>query len=329
MAQTPNSPRTADPNVRPAVRMAPANPQDTFSGSQNAILNGTAKNYHVPEFEGSLSVKSVLAGSAAWETDGRRFVVHENSYLILNDRQVYTITVDSIEPVSTFCVFFRRGFVEDVYRSAVNSSALLLESPAAAMQVPLVFLQKIAPGANPVMAALDALRRRKESGKSTAFGREEGFTTLAMEIVREHQQMDQAIAKLPALRHATREELYRRILRGRDYMLSSLDEKVTLHSLARAACMSPFHFHRVFTRAFGETPHRYLTQIRLKKAAHLLSHSNKSVTEICLETGFESLGSFSSLFRRHFGATPRDLRTTRQKSMIQEALMNAEVRSLL
>jgi AraC-like DNA-binding protein len=271
-----------------------------------------------------LSVKSVLAGSAVWEADGRRFVLHENCHLILNDRQVYTITVDSIEPVSTFCIFFQHGFVEDVYRSTVNSSAVLLDNPQPAHRVQVGFLPKIEPGANPLSAALDALRRKKESGKSSVLGLEEGFAKLAVEMVREYQRTDQAIARLPALRQSTREELYRRVLRGRDFMLSSLDSNARLATMARAACMSPFHFHRVFAHMFSETPHCYFTRIRLKRAAHLLSHSDRSVTEICLEMGFESLGSFSSLFRRHFGVPPSDRRTARQKNEIQEKLIGGK-----
>jgi AraC-like DNA-binding protein len=321
MALTPNNVGGVVANRRPATPPAPANPPNPFEGGQNTILSATSKRHHVPGFAGGLSVKSVLAGTAAWEADGRRFVLHENCHLILNDRQIYTITVDSIEPVSTFCIFFQCGFVEDIFRSTINSSALLLDSPQPANRVQVGFLPKIEPGANSVSTALDALRRKKESGKTSILGMEEGFTKLAVEMVREYQRTDQAIARLPALRQSTREELYRRVLRGQDFMLSSLDGHARLATMARAACMSPFHFHRVFTNIFGETPHRYLTRIRLKRAAHLLSHSNKSVTEICLETGFESLGSFSSLFRRHFGFPPSDLRTARHKSKIQEALI--------
>ena len=96
--------------------LAAVNPPATVLGVDNAVLTGTSRRYFVPDFEGPLSIKTVVAGSAVWEAEGRRFTVLENSYLVLNDRQRYTITIDATRSVTTFCVFFERGFVEDVWR---------------------------------------------------------------------------------------------------------------------------------------------------------------------------------------------------------------------
>ncbi len=74
------------------------------------------------------------------------------------------------------------------------------------------------------------------------------------------------------------------------------------------ARLSPYHFHRAFKRAFGETPMRRLQGRRLLAAQKLLVTTDKPVTSVCLEAGFESLGSFSWLFRKRFGASPREFR---------------------
>src|SRR5262245_28948674 len=256
-------------------------------------------------------MESVAAGSAVWEADGRRFVVHENSYLILNDRQRYTMTIDSAREVTTFCVFFARGFVEDVYRSSVTPASTLLDSPQPSARPQLGFYQKLETQEGQALGLLRELRARVVRGAVSRPELDEGYYALAAELLGEHQRLEEATAKLPALRSATRHELYRRLLRGRDYLLSSLDSPVRLDDVAREACLSPSHFHRSFTRAFGETPHRYLTHRRLEKAAHALAHGDSSVTDVCIETGFESLGSFSSLFRRQFGMSPREFRRAR------------------
>ena len=85
-------------------------------------------------------------------------------------------------------------------------------------------------------------------------------------------------------------------------------EPLDLDVLARAAHFSRHHFLREFRREFGLTPHQYLTQRRLEIAKHLLASTDLSVTEVCLEVGFSSLGSFSTLFRRHVGRSPADYR---------------------
>ena len=152
------------------------------------------------------------------------------------------------------------------------------------------------------------MRGRILQGTTSRQTLEENFYRIAAEMVREQQHADVAAARLPAVRLSTRQELYRRLLRGRDYLLSSLDQPIRLNDMAQAACLSPYHFHRAFTRVFGDTPRHYLTRQRLEKASHLLRQEHHAVTEVCLESGFESLGSFSSLFRRHFGVSPREFR---------------------
>jgi len=68
--------------------------------------------------------------------------------------------------------------------------------------------------------------------------------------------------------------------------------------------MSPFHFIRRFQALFGDTPHQVRIRSRLDRAKHLLALSDRSVTDICLDVGFTSLGSFSDLFAHRVGLPP-------------------------
>ena len=78
----------------------------------------------MPDFEGCLSIKTVLSGSAVWQAGGRTFPIVEDQYLILNDSRRYSITIDSVQRVRTFCLFFERGFVEDVKASGLVAEAI-------------------------------------------------------------------------------------------------------------------------------------------------------------------------------------------------------------
>ncbi len=82
------------------------------------------------------------------------------------------------------------------------------------------------------------------------------------------------------------------------------EQALTLDDLAARAYLSRYHFIRLFHRRYFETPHRYLTRKRLEKAKELLADSSLTVTEICFAVGFESLGSFSTLFHKSVGWTP-------------------------
>lgn len=99
-----------------------------------------------------------------------------------------------------------------------------------------------------------------------------------------------------------------RVTRGRDFLLSSITDPVRLQDAARAAEMSPYHFHRAFRAAFGAPPHRYLAHYRLERAAHLLRTTSRSANEIANDCGFESATSFSAAFRRRYGMPPASWR---------------------
>lgn len=99
-------------------------------------------------------------------------------------------------------------------------------------------------------------------------------------------------------------DLEARLGRARAFIDAHYDQRIDLDAIAGAACLSRYHFLRSFRRAFDITPHQYLTRKRIDRAKELLQTSDLSVTEVCLEVGFHSLGSFSSLFQRHVGHAP-------------------------
>lgn len=102
----------------------------------------------------------------------------------------------------------------------------------------------------------------------------------------------------------TSEETNRRMLRARDLMDRAYAEPLDVAALARTAHSSPAHFIRTFRATFGETPHRYLQRRRVERAMFLLRTTDRPVVEVCLETGFTSLGTFGRTFRDVVGETP-------------------------
>ncbi|HSD81882.1 MAG TPA: helix-turn-helix transcriptional regulator [Solirubrobacteraceae bacterium] len=104
----------------------------------------------------------------------------------------------------------------------------------------------------------------------------------------------------------------RRLLRARDTMDRCYADALDLDWLARSVSLSRAHFIRSFREAFGETPHRYLQRRRLERAMALLRDTDRPVTDICLDVGFTSLGTFSRTFREVVGESPRAYRERTQ-----------------
>jgi AraC-like DNA-binding protein len=105
------------------------------------------------------------------------------------------------------------------------------------------------------------------------------------------------------------EESNRRLLRARDAMDRSYAQALDVTLLARIAHVSEAHFIRSFRATFGETPHRYLQRRRVERAMFLLRQTDRSVTDVCSDVGFTSLGTFSRTFRAIVGASPSAYRS--------------------
>ena len=100
------------------------------------------------------------------------------------------------------------------------------------------------------------------------------------------------------------EDSNRRLLRARDAMDRDYAQPLDIPTLARIAYVSEAHLIRTFRATFGETPHRYLQHRRVERAMFMLRESDRDVTEICLDVGFTSLGTFGRTFRQIVGESP-------------------------
>lgn len=98
-------------------------------------------------------------------------------------------------------------------------------------------------------------------------------------------------------------ELYERIVAAKLFIDENYHQPINLDEISRQAFLSRFHFHRLFSRIYKKTPHQYLTLKRIDRAKQLLTEE-KTVSEVCSEVGFESLGSFSVLFKKEIGFAP-------------------------
>ncbi len=99
------------------------------------------------------------------------------------------------------------------------------------------------------------------------------------------------------------------MLRARDVMDRDHAAELDIAALAGVACCSEAHFIRTFKSTFGETPHRYLQRRRVERAMYLLRTTDTDITDICMNVGFSSLGTFSRTFTEIVGETPTRYRT--------------------
>ncbi len=288
-------------------------------GNPSFILHEKGYRRYHAEGTGSLSIKSFYNGQAFYEVGCGRFAVDDNSYLILNHGQPYSITIDSASPMESFCIFFAGGFAEEVHRSLINNTARLVDAPEMSVMPSINFFEKTYQHDDILSPALRHFRAVLAQRKDQPGWIQEQLHKIMQRLLRVHRQIYKEVEALGAVRASTREELYRRLYRARDYAHAMFDQSITLDEMAQIACLSPNHFLRTFRQVFRQSPHQYLTALRLERAKKLLAGTALPVTEVCYAVGFASLGSFSWLFRRRFGVSPEAYRQRKmQKATSQE-----------
>jgi AraC-like DNA-binding protein len=122
----------------------------------------------------------------------------------------------------------------------------------------------------------------------------------------------------------------RHLLRAKDLADARYFEPLGVDDLARAAGLSRAHFSRAFRRAFGESPHAYLLTRRLERAAALLRSTDRSIADVCLSVGLQSIGSFTTSFTRTYGMSPTVYRATfppaAQHALVPACIVRAHAR---
>ena len=277
-------------------------------GRHNLVLRASARAHHVKDYPGPLSIKTVVKGQVAWRHNRRSLAVAQDSFLVLSDGEPYSLDIEAREPVHTCCVFFAKGFVESIHQS-MTSASLEPRDP-----IQMEFLSHLHPRDERILKRITGIAALAHP---PGFSMDEQFIGLAQDLLLLYADVRQRIGCLQGRKASTREELYRRVSTGRDFIHARAFENISLGEVARASFLSPYHFHRAFRGAFGVSPHGYVTRLRIDRAADLLRQSpDLSVTQVAGAVGFESPTSFASLFRRQTGVPPsifkRDLAALKQ-----------------
>jgi AraC family transcriptional regulator len=265
------------------------------------VVTGVGTSCHVAKFADPISIKAVSYGEVEWRLDHRRYLIKPDTLLLLPDGDEYSLTIDSVEPTRGFCPVFRRGLVEECWRSAVSKQETLLDAPYDIR--PLPFRRRLESRTGPLGQAVDALAAAVAANASTdTLGWL--FESLGEKAADSISEQRRESSRLTAIRPATRLEIHRRLHLARQAIEDDLAAPWTLVTMGRAAMMATHHFHRCFRMVFGETPRGWLSRRRAERAMALLRTSSDSVIGVCLAVGYASVSSFSSSFAARYGMPP-------------------------
>ncbi len=301
------------------IREIPKNPDI----GKNYLLHLKTNKIVFPEIVTPLTVKFSLYGTVNYKTPSGEYRINVN-YLILNEGQHCSGYVDSDKAVEVLSVFFEKNFAAEVLGNLTAPEDKLIFNPPIKNSQPIQFFEKLYPIDNFVMPVIMKMKIASSVKFEDSVWWEEQFYELLEKMLFVHRRIYKVVEKLPPVKLSTKTDLYKRICKAKEYIDSNFTLPLTLEKISGEACLSRYHFLRLFKEVYGETPYQHISGLRIRKAVSLLSSGNMPVTGICSEVGFDSLSSFSWLFKQKLGLSPGSFRSAFRKaqakiSNIQEA----------
>jgi AraC family transcriptional regulator len=272
-------------------------------GFPSVVINTTVTSSYRPDIIGPISLFLNNKGVSHCATDGRTVSIQEDYFFISNRHQSYTLTIDSAQPVETFNIHIGECFSEGVLGALLTPADQILNDGLQQRVHTIAFHNRLYRRDAHFNQLINALQQVQATGFDKLLF-EEKLSELLIYLLQQHRNIMQSISKLPPVKHSTRLELYKRLSYSLDYLHSVADGPVNLDELAAIACLSKYHFLRLFKQAYGVSPYQYVQQLRLDKARRLLKHSTLPVQDIALLLGFENSQSFSRLFYQREGIYP-------------------------
>ena len=281
--------------------------KNTFSSS---VLRPGSQSFVSP-----LALYYSLQDSYKIRTDRGHYTVSPSTFVVLDEGQQAEITVEPNTAPRAVTLVFDQKYISDLARSfgAPLTSSLDVDSDGIVVRFPECIQHETAFEIGPNLRALSAACLRNEPQESIA----EKFRAVAECVVLVFSAANRQIESIDSVRPGTRAELYRRIQRAYVCIQDNYNEELCLEKIARVACMSPHHFHRVFSQVYGITPLRALADRRMQMAHKLLETTDTPVSAICRAVGYHSAPTFSNLFRAKFGMPPSLLQQRSRRVRMQ------------
>lgn len=270
----------------------------------NIVFNALSSNSYCDDHVGCLSLKTTLSGEEWYGVRGNGLMVRPGQFLLLNNEQNYSCRIDSNEQTRCLSVFFKNDFATGVFHDALSKEENLLDDPFYNRDKPLEFFQTLNTINPQLQLQLTGLIQSLDTNGYNATMVDERLVFILQNLLQNHKAEIRQSKKIEAVKASTKTELYKRLCTAKDLLHSTYMHNPDLGTISSAACLSVSQLVRQFKAVFRLTPHQYLIQVKLEKAAELLQHTSLSVTEITWNCGFENTSAFCRAFKAKYGLQP-------------------------
>lgn len=281
----------------------------------NILVNGAeiireiTYSAYYPRLSGKYALHLVLAGEVSFSIERRHITLVPGSFIFLNPDTCYTQRIDSATEVEMLTILLDVDFICDFEQSTLFKEYLSQD-----------FAKDVRKKGGRLVESIYALKGNIKFNVSQLIRQMENkeYDVSLLTAYLNHTLLDyyelydseviKREASLQFLNDDTKTEILKRLSVARDYMVSNYKKRIQLDEIAQVACLSVNHLLRTFKQAYQQSPHQFLTMVRLQQAKYLLKNTNYPVGEIVDIVGFECPSSFIRLFRNSFNVTPGQYR---------------------
>jgi AraC-like DNA-binding protein len=303
----PNGPRLIDRFPDFAARDFNQEVYDRQFMEHNVIIKASSRDVSYPEHWGPLSIKCCFNGKENYRIGKRFYTVHDQNFLVLNQGQHYSSYIFSEIEVQSFTLNFTEELQSRVTRALLATDSSNLDMPFGHENRRIIFTEKLFYKNESIMPRLLRLRDLCNDFHNEYHKIEEQLYLILERLMAIEQELGEEMDQVDVLKPATKKELYRRLYFVKDYLDSCYPADITLDDMSAIANLNSAYLLKI-QKVFSITPRQYLIKKRMEAARGLLMKTNHSITEICMETGYSDLTSFSKLFKHFYHSSPETFR---------------------
>lgn len=271
-------------------------------GWPSVIINTTASGIFRDNIKGPLSLFINISGQSGVRCDNKSAVIPDGYFYVTNQDQYYTLEIDEKKTTETFNFHFGEYWAEQTLRTLTATEEQLLdESMFDPDHNKIEFHNRLHIKDHKVNTLITNIKNCQND-----LAADELMYSLLVHLLNEERHVRKIQTQLPALKSSTRHELMKRLLLASDYIHAFHHKDITLDELASVACLSKFHFLRLFKTAFKKTPHQLITEVKIEESKTLLRKRTENISAIARSLGFQNASSFSRLFYQHTGVYPSE-----------------------
>lgn len=276
--------------------------------NNNSVVFSSLSEFYEPVQSTGFAIKYVAEGTERYTLNDQSYHVSAGNYLLCNSTKQGHVEIESRKKVKGICINIIPELIQEAVASLQRPDTFFPDAELGLYFSTPYFLENQFDASSTQVGKLlqyieDAAGNNKTDPSNLSI---EFFYSLSEKIIADQLPVFKQLQSLPGVKAVTKKELYKRISKGREFIDNTFLSPITIELVAKEACMSEYHFFRLFKKMMGVSPHQYILRKRLELGKELMQQQ-LPVSNVAIECGFTDIFSFSKSFKSYFGYSPSSL----------------------